>query len=255
MPRLLLHIPLAASLGLALVAGCPADSSAPTSARPAPGQAMQQSGEGHRDAAQQPAGQAQSQGSNLGRVRDDAPLPLLEMLGHAPPDVQKHLGEHLGKGGQRDSCVRYVPETPGGPTLRTWFRCKHVWQRYADKTGTFTSIGVEYEDGRCTAIAMEGIPGNGPFDPKKALERTGFDLPGDPKLHEPMPGVKVWGYFNNAARLRIADKEYRLEVSVVEDDWTRSKVEILLNHHLTDEERARVFQVGDQKVEPESTGG
>jgi len=177
------------------------------------------------------------------------------MLGHAPPDVQKHLGEHLGKGGQRDSCVRYVPETPGGPTLRTWFRCKHVWQRYADKTGTFTSIGVEYEDGRCTAIAMEGIPGNGPFDPKKALERTGFDLPGDPKLHEPMPGVKVWGYFNNAARLRIADKEYRLEVSVVEDDWTRSKVEILLNHHLTDEERARVFQVGDQKVEPESTGG
>jgi hypothetical protein len=248
-------LPLAASLTLFLLAGCPTDSSAPTSAKPAPGQGAKPKKGDRQHASEQGAGQAQGQDENLGRIRDDAPLPLVEMLGHPPPEVQRHLGEHLGKGGQRDSCVRYVPEASGGPTLRTWFRCKHVWQRYADKTGTFASIGVEYEDGKCTAIAMEGIPGKGPFDRKQALERTGFDLPGDPKMREPAAGVKVWSYFNNAARLKIDDKEYRLEVSVVEDDWSRAKVEILLNHHLTDDERARVIQIGDRKVGSGSTSG
>jgi hypothetical protein len=252
---MLMRISLAALVGLVAAAGCPADSSAPVPKKQAPVRATQPSKEGGQPSSDGPAKQAETQDANLGKVRDDAPLPLLEMLGHAPPDVQKHLGEHLGKGGQRDSCVRYVPETPGGPTMRTWFRCKHVWQRYADKTDTFTSIGVEYEDGKCTAIAMEGIPGEGPFDPKKALALTGFDLPGEPKLKEPMPDVRVWSYFNDAARLRVDDREYRLEISVVEDNWARSKVEILLNHHLSDDERARVFQVGDQKIEADSTGG
>jgi hypothetical protein len=255
MRRVSYHLPLAAALVVIPVAGCPADSSAPRAAKSAPDQAAEPGDENRPDDSKQADQRAENDDANLGSIRDDAPLPLLKMLGHTPPDVQRHLGEHVGKGGQRDSCVRYVPESPGGPTLRTWFRCKHVWQRYADKTGTFGSVGIEYEDGKCTAISLEGIPGEGPFDPKQALERTGFDLPGDPTLREPAAGVKIWSYFNSAARLKIDDKEYRLEVSVVEGDWARTKVEILLNHHLTEDERARVIQVGDRKVGPGSTGG
>ncbi len=171
----------------------------------------------------------------LGRILPTSPLPIESMLGKPPPEVEVHLGEPLGKGMVRDSCVRHLPD-------RTWFKCSYVTQKYADKGGTFQGIGVQYEDGVAASMSWEPIPGDGPFDPLKAMAAVGLEIPGQPSRHEPAENVQLWSYFNSASRLRISDREYRVEVSVVDGSWAKSKVELILNDHLTDDEKARVFQ-------------
>src|SRR5688500_12897455 len=69
---------------------------------------------------------AKADAPKMGRVLP-GPLPIEEMIGHTPAEVEAKLGDALGKGESRTSCVRYVPE-------RTWFECKHARQRYADPT-------------------------------------------------------------------------------------------------------------------------
>ncbi len=171
----------------------------------------------------------------FGRILHGAPFPIADTLDQPPPAVQKDLGEPLGKGMMRKSCVRFVPD-------RVWFSCDYAEQRYEDPQGRFAAVGVEYTDGKASALSFEGLPGEGPFDPKAALAVLGLELPGKPRLSHPEPNVSVWSYFNNAARLRIHGKEYRVIVSVVDDDWKRSKVEILQNHPLTPEQQSRVIR-------------
>lgn len=181
-----------------------------------------------RDAAETPPEVAH------GRITE-GPLPLLEMLGAAPPEVEARLGEPFGKGMMRDTCVRFVPK-------RTWFRCSHAWQRYQDATGTFTGVQVTYEDGKATAIALEGVPGTGPFDPRQALRAVGVELPGEPAESSPATDTQLWSWFNSAARLRVHGREYRVEVSSVGGTWDTSKVELILNDALTPEERQRIIE-------------
>ena len=170
----------------------------------------------------------------LGRVLPDAPLPIEAMLGARAADVERHLGEPLGKGMMRKSCVRFVPD-------RTWFACDYAEQRYTDPTGRFAAIGVEYTDGVSTGLWWERIPGTGPFDPAEALRIVGLELPGKPAVRHPKPNVTVYDYFNHAARLRIHGKEFRVEVSVVDDDWQHAKVQMWENDHLTpDQARRRI---------------
>ena len=52
--------------------------------------------------------------------------------------------------------------------------------------------------------------------------------------------MTVWSWFNNAARLVVHDKQYRVEVSSVGGTWDSSKVEFFLNHPLTDAQKAKV---------------
>jgi hypothetical protein len=163
------------------------------------------------------------------------PLPIADMLGHAPAEVQAKLGDPLGKGEARESCVRYVPD-------RVWFRCQHAVQRYADPTGTFEAVGVEYEDGKASALAFDGMQVTGPFDPTAALRHVGLELPAPPKLSEPAAGTKVYAWFNSSARLLIHGRQYRVQVSVVEDDWQRAKVELVLNDPLSPDEQARKIE-------------
>jgi hypothetical protein len=122
---------------------------------------------------------------------------------------------------------------------RTWFKCAHAKQRYADPTDKFKAIGVEYEDGKASALAFDGLQGEGPFDPKRALAFVGLELPGEPKVEEPEPGTKVYSWFNASARLLIAGRQYRAVVSSVADDWARSKVELILNDPLSADELSR----------------
>jgi len=168
----------------------------------------------------------------LGRVLDDAPLPIEDMLGAPPKEVESHLAPPPGKGMMRKSCVRFVPE-------RTWFSCTYVEQRYGDPTGRFGAIGVEYTDGRATSLWWEQIPGEGPFDPTKALRIVGLELPGEPTVRHPKPKITVYDYFNNQARLKIHGKEFRVEVSVIDDEWKHSKVQIWENSPLTPDQAAR----------------
>lgn len=170
-----------------------------------------------------------------GRVLD-GPLPIAGLIGKPPAEVEAQLAEPLGKGMARESCVRFVPD-------RTWFKCKFALQRYGDKTGAYKAIGVEYEDGKATAIAFEGLlRAEGTITPETALAYVGLELPGEPKLENPAPDTSVWSWFNAAARLRIDGRQYRVVVSSVGADWTRTKVEVKLNDPLSDDERSRIVQ-------------
>lgn len=170
----------------------------------------------------------------LGRVLE-GPLPIAGLLGKPPAEVQAQLSEPLGKGMRRKSCVRFLPE-------RTWFECEFATQRYGDTSGAYSAIGVEYQNGKSTAVAFEGPKHpTGAFDVRAALAYVGLELPGEPKIETPPGDALVASWFNAAARLRIDGRQYRVVVSSVGNDWSRTKVEVSLNDPLDADELARVM--------------
>lgn len=175
----------------------------------------------------------------MGKALPDAPIPLTELFGAEPAKAETMFGDPVAKGGTKDSCVRFIPD-------RTWFKCKNAWQRYSDKTGTAESLYVTYEDGKVAAVAFEKVKGEGPFDPTAALKKVGLELPEVPTLKRPADNVKLWSWFNAQARLVFGERQYRVEVSTVDDQWETSKVDIILNDPLNDDEKARAFEVEPQ---------
>ncbi len=177
----------------------------------------------------------------LAKVRDDVPLGLTKFLGKPVADAQALLGEPPGKGMTRSSCVRYLPE-------RVWFRCQYAMQRYPDPSGTFAWIELEFEDGAVSAVAYEGWKGGtGPVDPAPLLAAIGLELPEPPKVDTPADGVRLWSWFNPLARLKIGEHQYRVEMSVVGDDWARSKLAVILNEPLSEAQKAAILPVGGKK--------
>ena len=178
----------------------------------------------------------------LAQVREDVPLALPKLLGHTQAEVEAQLGPSLGKGMDRPSCVRFVPR-------RVFFACKYATRPHADRTGTFEEVLVSYEDGVATELTFDGLKsGSGPFDPQVLLGAIGLTLPEPGKQSIPADKVRLWTWFNSLARLRIAGKEYRLEVSVVEDDWSRGRVTIYENDHLTPDQTARIVAPGGAQI-------
>lgn len=169
----------------------------------------------------------------LAKLLDGAPLPLAELMGKTPQEVQPKFGEPTGKGLVRESCIRFVPE-------RVWFECKYVYQRYSDITGKFTAVELTYEDGVVTGVGFEGLGAEGEFSPAAALAFVGLELPGPGKETKPSENVQMWSWFNDAARLVIGGQQYRVSTSVVGGDWKNSKVEVMLNHPLSDAQKAKV---------------
>jgi hypothetical protein len=143
----------------------------------------------------------------------------------------------------RSTCVRFVPE-------RTFFTCSFALQRYEDKGGEWSGIHVEYEDGVAASIGFDGYKkGSGAFDPQQLLKAVGLELPDEPRVDEPAAGVRRWAWFNDRARLKIADHQYRVEISVVGDDWARSRIEVLRNEPLTEAQKAKVVAPAPGKAE------
>ena len=172
----------------------------------------------------------------MAQVREDVPLPLPGLLGHTVAEVQAQLGEPLDKGMTRSTCFRLAPG-------RTHFKCRYTQQSYADRTGNFRALRVAYEDGIASAVAYDGWKhGSGAFTSEVLLTAIGLTLPEPGKLQEPAAGVRLWTWFNSQARLLIAGKQHRVELSIVGDDWSRSRVEVLMNHPLTPEQQALVAQ-------------
>ncbi len=170
----------------------------------------------------------------VAQVREDVPLALPKLLGRPQAEVEAQLGASLGKGMDRRSCVRLVPE-------RVFFACQYALRPYADKTGTFEEVLVAYEDGVATELTFDGLKaGTGPFDPQALLSAVGLSLPEPGKLSTPASKVQLWSWFNSLARLRVAGKEYRVELSVVEDDWKRGRLSVLQNDRLTPEQTAKI---------------
>ena len=175
-----------------------------------------------------------SPGPTLAQVREDMPLALTKLLGRPVAEVQAQLGEALGKGMARETCVRFVPE-------RVFFTCKYAQQSYADKTANFAAVRVGYEDGVATAIAYDGWKGGtGVFTPEAGLAGVGLLLPEAGTPSSPADGVKLWSWFNSQARLKINGRQHRVEVSIIADDWARSRIEVLQNDPLTPEQQAKV---------------
>jgi hypothetical protein len=237
MPRLALTL-----AGLAIACGCPTEGPQQT---PPPGSPAPAPVGAPAEPASGPAGQADAP---RGRIRPDAPLPLASILGAEPQVAESHLGEPLSKGGAKKTCVRFVPE-------RVFFECASAWQRYADRTGMFGAIEVRYEDGRATSIAFEQLPGEGAFDPRGALTKVGLELPGEPKVSEPAPNVTLWSWFNAAARLVVHDRQYRVEVSAVDGEWGKAKVDVICNHPLTEEQKSKIVEAPPQAGEPGNAPG
>ncbi len=169
-------------------------------------------------------------------TREDVPLPLGKLLGHAPPDVEALLGEPVSKGFVKKTCVRFAPE-------RTFFRCEFASQTYADKTGTFNSVSIDYEDGLSSRVAFHGLPGAGPLSWQQALEIVGLELPNPPRTSKPADDVVLWRWYNGAARLLIHERQFRVEISIVEDDRKRAKIDVILNHPLSPEQEAKSIEV------------
>ncbi len=186
-------------------------------------------------------------GGALAVVRDDVPLPLKSFLGAPIQSAEAQLLDPLGKGLTLGSCVRFVPD-------RVFFACKRARQRYGDKTGTFKAIRLEVEDGVVTTIGYEGLlSGSGPVSPEPVLAAIGLTLPEAPKLDSPAKDVRRWSWFNSSARLRLDGKEYRVEFSVVKDDWSRSRLDVVLNQPLTEEQKAKIVQPAEADAAPPDT--
>jgi hypothetical protein len=182
--------------------------------------------------------------AKLAEARDDVPLAPTKILGQPVADVQAQLGEHLTKGMMKNSCIRFVPE-------RTFFTCKYALQRYKDKTGNFEALQIGYEDGKAVSVAYDGWKhATGPFTPEAMLAAVGLTLPEPGVESSPAPNVRLWSWFNNRARLVLGGKQYRVEVSVIDGEWARSRVEVILNDPLTSEQKAVIIPVGPKVSEP-----
>lgn len=235
--RISAGVRLALSLAVALTAACSTQSGDPGAKKDTKQAASTARSEADAKAETKSETKADTE-KKMGRVLPDAPIPLGEVLGKSPDDAEKVLGEPIETGSSRISCVRFLPD-------RIFFSCQQEARTYADHSGKVEGIKVEYEDGKAASVALTGLVGEGDFSPEQALTVAGLELPGEYRTIQPKPEVKVWDYWNGEARLLIDDKQYRVQVSTVNGEWPRSKVEVMINHPLTEDEKSRVKPVGE----------
>jgi hypothetical protein len=187
----------------------------------------------------QVSGPASSDGVALGQVKATPLINLNALVNKTPEQVEAVLGPPKDTGTDRISCVRFVPE-------RVFFACEQEIRVYEHKQ--FEQIRVEFEDGYAATVAISGLPGEGAFDPIAALASVGVTVPGEPSHDNPAVAiggdpadmVDRWEWGNSSARLRIDGLEHRIQLSVVNQEWRRSKLELINNHPLTDEQTAKI---------------
>ncbi|MBK8262319.1 MAG: hypothetical protein IPK80_13405 [Nannocystis sp.] len=177
--------------------------------------------------------------SGLAELREDAPLSLKKLLGQPVAAVDAILGAPKGAVLRRASCVRFVPE-------RVFFACDSVTQTYNDPTAQFRQIQVAFEDGLAARLTLDGLIAAGAssgdlFNPEDALAAVGLSLPAPPTISNPVPEVTLWSWFNSQARLNLEGRSYRVEISIVDEDRARSRLEVILNDPLTEAEQLRVL--------------
>jgi hypothetical protein len=184
-------------------------------------------------------------GKPLGRIVASQYIDLRTLANKPIAEVEAVLGEPTSTGTDRVSCVRFVPE-------RVFFACEQEIRVYPHRE--FEFIRIEFEDGRAAMVALSGLPGDGPFDPKAALVAVGLELPGEPKHDNPPlnapqaggePGAVVdrWEWGNSRARLLIDGLEHRVRLTTVNGEWRRAKLELINNHPLTADQKQRIKPV------------
>jgi hypothetical protein len=179
------------------------------------------------------------EGVSLGQVKQTPLINLNALVNKSAEQLDAVLGPPKEVGTDRISCVRFVPE-------RVFFACVQEIRVYEHKE--FEQIRVELEDGRAAMVAISGLPGDGPFEPTAALASVGVTLPEAPFHDKPALGmggepgdvVDRWEWGNASARLRIDELEFRVRLSVVNNDWRRAKLELINNEPLTDEQTEKI---------------
>ena len=202
----------------------------------------------------EPSGPAtSSDGTPLGQVRATGAVDLNAIVNKSPDEVEAALGNHSESGSDRISCVRFTPE-------RVFFACKQEIRVYEHPS--FEKLRVEFEDGHAARVAVIGVPGSGAFEPKAALATLGVTVPGEPRYNtetitspDGSGGGKaeIWDWGNSTARLILAGHQQRVRVSIVDGEWSRSKVELINNHPLNADQKARIKPVRGQEAPTSST--
>jgi hypothetical protein len=178
-------------------------------------------------------------------------IDLSGLLQQKPEVVEVVLGQPVETGKQRISCVRFVPE-------RVFFACEQEARFYA--FSGFERIEVEYEDGVAAAISLVGVMGEGAFEPQKALALAGLELEGEPHHERPAliggqtDVVDTWTWNNAQARMRVADKEHMVRISVINGEWARSQVEVFDNSPLTEDQKQRIKPIRGATSEAKEPG-
>ncbi|MCA9634881.1 MAG: hypothetical protein KC420_02480 [Myxococcales bacterium] len=184
----------------------------------------------------------------LASIKEDVPLPLTRLLGLSPQEVEPHLGDPISKGMMKKSCFRHRDK-------RVFFECSFAQQTYADKSGTFGSVTVDYEDGISSAVYFTGLPGEGPMTSwEEALKVVGLQLPEAPEVLTPEANVTVWSWGNSRARLLIEGSQYRVVVSTINGERARARVEVVNNSPLTPAQEAKVLDVKAQNPGGQAPG-
>jgi hypothetical protein len=178
-------------------------------------------------------GKAAKPGKPLGKFVEGSKYPWKDVLFQSPEAVDAKLGTPTKTARVYETCYRATP-------YKVMFKCDGTQRDYQLESGE--RIEVTFEDGVATAMAIIALPGTGDFDPRVALERAGLDLPGEPLPSNPSEVTELWEWFNDQARLPFKKHEFRVQVSVVEKDWKRSKVEVLDNTALNDAQKAKVVE-------------
>lgn len=170
---------------------------------------------------------------SLGKFVEGSKYPWKDVLFQSPEAVDAKLGTPTKTARVYETCYRATP-------YKVMFKCDGTQRDYQLDSGE--RIEVTFEDGIATAMAVVALPGTGDFDPRVALELAGLDLPGEPLPSNPSEVAELWEWFNDQARLPFKKHEFRVQVSVVEKDWKRSKVEVLDNTALNDAQKAKVVE-------------
>lgn len=194
-------------------------------------------------------GEAMADGQMLSNEVAELPAILVK----SPEAVEAILGEPKESAERESSCVRFVPE-------RVFFKCKHDTRLYDHPK--LTHVKVDYQDGAAAIVEFVGLQGDGPFSQDAALAFVGLALPGKPKHTNPtsMAGntedvVDVWDYGNSSARLRVDGHQFRVRVSSVNSTWEGTKIELIDNTPLTEDQQSRIMAVKGEGAEttPEGT--
>lgn len=210
---------------------------------------------GEGEAAPGPAAAADPGGDEgaLGQLQAVDGIDLNAIVNKSPEQVGAVLGEPSKTGTDRISCVRFVPE-------RVFFACNQEIRAY--EHATFADIRIDFEDGKAARVAISGVPGSGAFDPIAAMAAVGVSVPGEPRTQTetlaPVDGseggkAEIWDWGNSSARMLVDGQQFRVRVSVVEGDWARSKVELINNTPLDDDQKARIKPIRGQGQDSSSS--
>jgi hypothetical protein len=168
--------------------------------------------------------------SKGGQFLADAPVKWSDILRATPEAVAAVLGDHTREGGGRISCVRFLPK-------RVHFACTHVARDYAHPA--FEKVTVDFEDGRAAAVSLVGFKGAaGDFSIDAATKAAGIKAARPPRPQS-AEGAEVFVWFNHEAQLLVAKDQFLMRLSTVDRDWAKTKLEVIFNGPLSDEEKAR----------------